>query len=130
MDQDHRQSLPSDKYVQRPFVRLNPHKKIHPPEDAKNAKGALMCGNRNKVVYVNVRGRMNICTLNQRNDCLCSFVPMFSWKTKQDSEAVAWSAVRSFNCQKLLDIISVSRKSSGLETFTFIFFFFLSNMSF
>lgn len=59
--------------------------------------------------------------------CLCSFVPTFSWKTKQDSEAVAWSAVRSFNCQKLLDIISVSRNSSGLETFTFIFFFFIKH---
>lgn len=50
-------------------------KKIHPPEDAKNAKGALMCGNRNKVVYVNVRGRMNICTLSQRNDLFVFVCP-------------------------------------------------------
>lgn len=34
-----------------------------------------MCGNRNKVVYVNVRGRMNICTLSQRNDLFVFVCP-------------------------------------------------------
>lgn len=40
----------------------------------------------------------------------------FSWKTKQDSRAVACSTVRSL--KRPLKIISVSRSSSPLETQT------------
>ena len=44
---------------------------------------------------------------------LCAFVRTFSWKTKQDSRAVACSAVRSL--KRPLNTISVSRSSSALE---------------
>lgn len=44
----------------------------------------------------------------------CFFALTFSWKTKQDSRAVACSTVRSL--KRPLKIISVSRSSSPLET--------------
>lgn len=45
--------------------------------------------------------------------CLCATGHTFSWKTKQDSRAVACSTVRSL--KRPLNIISVSRSSSPLE---------------
>lgn len=54
--------------------------------------------------------------IKRNQKCLWAFVPTFSWKTKQDSRAVACSTVRSL--KRPLKIISVSRSSSPLETFT------------
>lgn len=45
--------------------------------------------------------------------CVRAFVRTFSWKTKQDSRAVACSTVRSL--KRPLNTISVSRSSSALE---------------